>query len=176
MQERCARVATLERRPPALAAALSELRQLGPSRAEELEVSCWVELGALLDRSAELNAARPAEAEHETPRLRWELLSLLPHAMPQSLGAGAQWPDSFTPLRMMRMLPTDEDAARVDVAYPAWRRSTRLSFALADVLNQLGYTMNGKVAVVLQELLEAASTTDRLRLVLRRMREARHGL
>ena len=73
--------------------------------------------------------------------------------------------------------------------YPAWRRGARLSFALADVVSQVygdgacsvaewtgGDTMAAPVAEVLQELLEAPSTTDRLRLVLRRMQEARRAL
>ena len=65
----------------------------------------------------------------------------------------------------------------------------RLSFALADVVSQVygdgacsvvewtgGCATAPPVAEVLQELLEAPSTTDRLRLVLRRMQEARRAL
>jgi len=184
-QQRCALVASLEELPSAATAALSALREIGSSRAEELEVACWVELGALLDQIASLNAALPMEAQLEAPRLRAELLGLLPHAMPPSLGATAQWPDDFRPLHMLALVDS-ESAMRVDPSYPAWRRAARLSFATADVLAQLhgasagGSTTStdeaGELAELQQELLEAVGTSDRLRLILRRLREVRGRL
>ena len=182
-EERCARVASLEQLPKALISAVEEVREVGPARVEELEVACWVELGALLDEYAALNGARPASQQLEPPRLRAELLGLLPHEMPSSLGAAARWPDGFSPLRMLELV--GGSAARVDPTYPSWRRGARLSFALADVLEQIysgGGGADGALkedegaTAILQELLEAMSTTDRLRLVLRRMREARERL
>ena len=183
-QERCARVATLEERSAKLEEAVAGLREIGIARAEELELACWVELDALLRRHAALNAARPPEEQRETPRLRAELLGLLPHEMPPSLGAAAAWPDEFNLLRMLDLLD-GERQMRVDPAYPAERRSARLSYALADVLSQvadsesvggaLGERTPGSqpIAALLQEVLEAPSTSDRLRLVLRRLQTAR---
>ena len=74
---------------------------------------------------------------------------------------------------------------RVDPAYPAERRSARLSYALAEVLAQVSdsESVGGAqgepspesqpIAALLQEVLEAPSTSDRLRLVLRRLQTAR---
>ena len=165
---------------------MAGLREIGLARTEELEVTCWIELDALLQRHAALNAARPPEAQRETPRLSRELLGLLPHDMPRSLGAAAAWPDGFNLLRMLDLLDSRLEI-RVDPAYPAGRRSARLSFALADVLAQVHDSESGSgaggrapesqpVAALLQEVLEAASTSDRLRLVLRRLRDARERL
>lgn len=195
-QARCARVAMLEQRPPALEAAIDELREIGLERVDELEVACWLELDALLSRYAALNAALPEDAQRETPRVPKELLGLLPHAVPTCLGpqgtARSNWPDDFNLFAMMRLLDGSGEA-RVDPAYPAWRRATRLSFALADVLAQIhdaapseddagmrrpsaGREPSMTVAELLQEMLEAPSTSDRLRLALRRMREVRERL
>lgn len=183
-QERCARVAMLEERPAKLEDAVAGLREIGLARAEELELACWVELDALLRRHAALNAARPPEAQRETPRLRGELLGLLPHEMPPSLGAAAAWPDEFNLLRMLDLLDGGREM-RVDPGYPAERRSARLSYALADVLAQVsdsesvGGALGERspesqpIAALLQEVLEAPSTSDRLRLVLRRLQTAR---
>ena len=95
------------------------------------------------------------------------------------LGPAAAWPEGFTLFSMMGMVdPSGE--ARVDAAYPAWRRATRLSFAAADVLAQIYEAPEQEpslsAAEVLQELLEAVSTSDRLRLALRRMRDVRQHL
>ena len=183
-QERCARVAILEERSTKLEDAVAGLREIGLARAEELELACWVELDALLRRHAALNAARPPEAQRETPRLSGELLGLLPHAMPPSLGAAAAWPDDFNLLRMLDLLDSGREM-RVDPAYPAERRSARLSYALADVLAQVSdsesvggalgerSSESQPIAALLQEVLEAPSTSDRLRLVLRRLQTAR---
>ena len=187
-QARCERVATLEQRPTALAAAIEELREVGLSRAEELEVACWVELDALLrayaaNDDATLWRGMPAE-----------LLGLLPHAMPPCVGAAASWPEGFELFNAMRSLDGGGEA-RVDAAYPAWRRATRLSFALANVLAQV-YADGGRVAALqaaeserrqtappampvaerLQAMLESASTSDRLRLALAGMQDARRSL
>jgi len=209
-RERCARAATLARRPEAVEAALRELREIGwRSREEQLEVACWAELDALLARYAALNAARleahPEAAARETPRVRTELLALLPDE-PGGVAVGrvassddaawaTRWPDGFRLLDLKELLAGEgapreaaEDCEGAE-EYPAWRRGARLSFALADVVSQVygdgacsvaewtgGDTMAAPVAEVLQELLEAPSTTDRLRLVLRRMQEARRAL
>ena len=92
-------MASLEQLPQALLAAIDEVKQVGPSRTEELEVACWVELGALLDHYA-AEAAASTETEQQqvaAPRLSAELLGLLPHEMPSSLGQSAKWPDGFSP-------------------------------------------------------------------------------
>ena len=205
-QARCARVALLEKRSAKLEEAVAALREIGPERAQELELACWVELDALLRRHAALNAARPPEAQRETPRLASELLSLLPHEMPPSLGDTAAWPDEFHLLRMLRLLDGSPLGAggetRVDPAYPAERRSARLSYALAElaVLAEVGGgegvgappgdrspisperspvsperspELSQSTAALLQEVLEAPSTSDRLRLVLRKLQTAR---
>ena len=190
-------MASLEQLPQALLAAIDEVKQVGPSRTEELEVACWVELGALLDHYA-AEAAASTETEQQqvaAPRLSAELLGLLPHEMPSSLGQSAKWPDGFSPLRMLELLDHASGSERVDPSYPTWRRGMRLSFALADVLVQIyggdgsadgrggrdGSAVDadppqeGGLAKLLQEILEAPSTTDRLRLALRTMRHVRVG-
>lgn len=198
--ERCARVAALERRPPELTAALSEARDLGLSRPEELEIAIWVELDALLRSFATRNANLPPEEQEETPRVPNELLALLPHRMPDSLGAAAAWPEGFQLYRMLELSSTflggeggggageEGGKARVSSAYPAWRRAARLSYALSDVLAQVaggegdarvGDGVGGApspIAELLQEMLEAASTSDRLRIALRTLRGARRRL
>ena len=186
-QERCARVARLEQMSAPLVAALDELRRIGLSRPQELEMACWVELDALLRRCAALNAALPAEAQHQPPRVPKELLGLVPRELPSSLSPAATWPDGFSLPRMLRLADPRGEAEVVEL-YPTERRSTRLSFALAHVLAQLSAAGGAESAdgrraqgvptaqEVLQELLETASTSDRLRLILRRMREARKSL
>ena len=226
---RCARVATLARRPEALDAALSELREIGwRSRSAELEIASWAELDALLARYAAINAAALAahpEAVRETPRVCAELLALLPDNPRAAHGAvpaaaATRWPDGFRLLELKELIA--EEGAPLGVAaagdgaegeagevgevgevgaegkegedgeYPAWRRGARLSFVLADVVSQVygdgacgvaewigaesRRVMAPPVAEVLQEMLEAPSTTVRLRLALRRMQEARRAL
>ena len=189
-QERCSYVAQLEQRPAALDAAIDELRRIGLTRAEELEVACWVELDALLQRYAALNAALPAEAQYEVPRLPKELLSLLPRELPPSLGPAARWPDGFNLLNMQALVAAGGEA-RMDASYSSWRRGTRLSFALAHVLAQIYADDMGEksplndtlrepahesASSILQDLLEVVSTSERLRLALRRMRAVRERL
>ena len=190
-QARCQAVAALERRPEAVATAMHELEEVGLSRVEELEIACWVELDALLRAYAALGAlGLDAESTSESalldaPRVPTELLGLLPPAMPASMGPGARWPEGFELFRM-RSLLDGRSEARVDAAYPAWRRATRLSFALACVISHAledgGLVARRQAegsppaAQRLQEMLESVSTADRLRLALVGMRDARRAL
>ena len=120
------------------------------------------------------------------PRVPRELLGLLPRELPPWLAA-ATWPEGFS-LEGMLSLVDGGGEVRVEATYPEWRRATRLSFALAHVLGQI-YGAGGfggrveavdkeevlSVEALLQEVLEAVSTSERLRLVLRRLRDARNG-
>ena len=192
-QERCMRNALLQERTDSMDRALSEIREVGIARLEELEMSCWIELDALLGRYAALNAQAPPDAQLETPRVPTELLDLLPHQVPPSLGPAAAWPDDFGLFRMRDLLRDASRAAGasvssgagLDPAYPSWRRAWRLSYALSVMLTPsvlqgrreaAAVESEREMATMLQELLEAASASDRLRLVIRRLRDQRMRL
>ena len=125
---------------------------------------------------------------HSPPRLPAELLGLLPPSLLARDGArdtrrdgmrdrrALRWPRGCTLPRMAELAdPLGEH--RVDPRYPAWRRTRRLSFALDSVLAQLpnaaGDHQHARRA---QALLEAPSTTARLRIALRIIRDARQAL
>lgn len=130
-----------------------------------LEVQVWLELDAL-----------STELEYESVPL--ELLGLLP---PPPEGVG--WPLSFAQQRAaVRFADAEEQRVRAEASgdgaaaapasafvaadserYPALRRATKLSYAIWAVIR------DGDEPV--QHVLEAASTSERLRLALLRLRE-----
>ena len=126
-----------------------------------LEVQVWVELDALL-ATLQRRGAEPA--------VPTQLLGLLPP--PPAVG----WPVGFELARVAAPLRERFEAAQSegmaaaslyayvphDRTYPARRRAQRLSYAIWAVV--------GGAGVDLQPLLEAPSTSERLRLALLRMR------
>jgi Lon protease-like protein len=138
-----------------------------------LEVQVWLELDHLLRTLARLRGAG-----NQAP-VPTQLLGLLPP--PPASG----WPTDFALSGMSTQLRERFEGARsegegaafgsafdfvpVDLAhYPSRRRAQRLSWAVWAVI--------GGEGVRLQPLLEVQSTSDRLRLALRRMRDVRQSL
>jgi len=138
-----------------------------------LEVQTWLEFDAFLRSLAATRAdgALPAPAQ---------LLSLLP---PPPEPAG--WPEEFilqqVVVQLRQKAAAERSKPRSQTAYdpqpyvpyareiyPARRRAQRLSFSIWTLIRQENAD--------LQQVLETASTSDRLRLAVRRLRELREDL
>ena len=137
---------------------------------QDLELQVWLELDGFLRRFAANRATLIGGTGAPAPK---QLLGLLPP--PPESG----WPDDFmldtvaadlrkaaTRRRSQTMLSYQNDPAPFIPAhrhYPLRRRAQRLSYSIWIVLKEPGLD--------LQPLLDTESTTDRLRMVLLRLRE-----
>ena len=63
-----------------------------------------------------------------------------------------------------------------DAAYPARRRAERLSYAIWTIVGNQKVGVNAQGGSPLQAVLEVDETADRLRMVLRRLREVKGQL
>uniref|UniRef100_A0A7S3ESY0 Uncharacterized protein n=1 Tax=Haptolina ericina TaxID=156174 RepID=A0A7S3ESY0_9EUKA len=133
-----------------------------------LEVQCWIELDGFLSMIGELKRSVTASAQ---------LLSLLPP--PPAAG----WPEQFVLHRIADEYAEREAARRVmdnlsprdnldpyipcGELYPARRRAQRFSFCIWAAIRQENRD--------LQRVLEAKSTSARLRMAIRRLRDLRES-
>ena len=74
---------------------------------------------------------------------------------------------------MLEHIATTDPA---DAAYPARRRAERLSYAIWTIVGNQKVGVNAQGGSPLQAVLEVDETADRLRMVLRRLREVKGQL
>ena len=152
-----------------------------------LELQCWIELDDLLQVLRALTVQTGS-----TVPVPSQLLGLLPPPPSSGWPAGfelgkiaARMEQEYNKLREAEASVSDaeegnEPRARSFVPlhsdYPAHRRAERLSYVLFAIIGDQKIGVNSFNGSPYQELLEAPSTADRLRLALRRLREIKGRL